>query len=275
MPKKIKKIIRKPIRKTIKSTRTSLVSTKQTSNKNLYIIGAMLTVAALGYFTYRSLFRPQTIDINQITGGTGTVTLALTPATSTQASNTTRNVTLEINAGTKHVSGAQIEITFDSTKCVTPIVTAGTFLTGNPLVPVNVANGKITFTYAAPPASGGATGNGTLATITTGPKSAACSLVFTPNTYVTTTENLTGNSLASASDAVISLPGAPSPTPTLTPSSSPNPSPTPSLKPCASKLTPAQCQEYQSRQVTILEKVQQFNTCRETHGLSYCYAQSR
>jgi len=245
----------------------------------------LITLAIIGllYFGYRTLFRPTPIGINEVTGGTGTVTLALTPPNSTKAANTTRDITLAINAGTSHVTGAQIEITFDPAKCVTPTVTQGTFLAGTPLVPVAVGSGKITFTYAAPlpqpSTTPGISGSGTLATITTGPKSAACSLVFTTNTLVYTTENLATSSLASASDATISLPGSsPTPTPSPSPTVTPTPTPTPSVSPtptasCPSTYTPAQCQIYLEKRATLQSKVKQMFDCLDTHSFAYCGAQ--
>lgn len=226
---------------------------KSLPKSRLPIFLGILAILFVGYYTYRTVFRPQPIDINQVTRGSGTVTLTLTPANSTLAANTTRELTLSINAGTDHVSGAQVEITFDSTKCVTPVVSQGSFLTGTPLVPASVANGKISFTYIAPPASGGVTGSGTLATITTGPKNAACRLTFTTNTEVYVTESTT-NALASASDAVINLPGASStPTPTPSPSATPRVSPTanPRLSPTPSP-TPSN-NSWLNRYCTILK----------------------
>ena len=236
---------------------------KSSPKSRLPIFLGILAILFVGYYTYRTVFRPQPIDINQVTGGSGSVTLALTPANSTQNANTTRDLTLSINAGSGHVSGAQVEITFDSTKCVTPVVSQGSFLTGTPLVPASVSNGKITFTYIAPPASGGATGSGTLATITTGPKNLACRLTFTTNTEVYVTENTTTNALASASDAVINLPGASS-TPTPTPTSTPLVSPTPTASastapvPCPSSFSPLQCSTYRQKLAdrnTYLDKI--------------------
>lgn len=239
------------------------------------LLFVLIVILGLGYYGFRLLFYPQSIDINQVTGGTGTVTLALTPATSTLAANTTTDLTLTINAGNKHVSGAQVEITFDPAKCVTPTVTQGSFLTGSPLVPATVANGKIKFTFAAPPASGGVTGSGTLATITTGPKSGSCTLSFTSNTLVTTTENLTGNSLASASDARLSVPGAPSPSSTPTPSLTPTPIPSSPGQPCPSGLTPAQCTEWRAKINARTSRIQRIKTCLAAHSLSYCLSNTQ
>ena len=280
MSKTTKKSPKKIITKTRRSSSRPLSKSK--SPKFSYK-PALVTLAILGllYFGYRAMFRPQSIDINQVTGGSGTVTLALTPAATSIPANTTTNLIMTINAGTKHVTGAQVEITFDPTKCVTPTITQGTFLVGNPLVPATVANGKITFTFAAPlpqpSTTPGVSGSGTLATITTGPKSAACSLVFTTNTLVYTTENLTHSSLASASDATISLPGS-SPTPTPSPSPTATPTPTPSVSPtptasCPSTYTPAQCQAYLEKQTTFKSKIKQMLDCLDTHTFAYCREQ--
>lgn len=252
---------------------------KSLPKSRLPIFLGILAILFVGYYTYRTVFRPQPIDINQVTGGSGSVTLALTPANSTQNANTTRELTLTINAGSGHVSGAQVEITFDSTKCVTPVVSQGSFLTGTPLVPASVANGKISFTYIAPPASGGVTGSGTLATITTGPKNATCRLTFTSNTEVYVTENAT-NSLASASDATINLPGAsvtPTPSPTATPRVSPTATPhtTPSASNKPAKL-PYWCSAWK---VTDPDTCQYFldhlGDIDFTLKIKYCFNQNK
>lgn len=273
----MRKSIKKSPKKTItKSRRSSPRPSSKSKSAPLSYKPVIVTLAILGllYFGYRTLFRPQSIDINQVTGGTGTVTLALTPANSTKAANTTRNLELAINAGNKHVSGVQVEITFDPAKCVTPTVTQGTFLTGTPLVPISVNNGKISFTFVAPlPAAGevaGKSGSGTLATITTGPKSSACTLAFTGNTEVYVTESTT-NALASASDATINLPGAsvmpsPSQTPTPTPSVSPAPSSSTQPIPCPSSFSPLQCSTYREKVTARNSYVDKIKACMASSG---------
>lgn len=191
-------------------------------------IPAILTVSViiLGYLSYKLLTqKPSEPAIYQVTGGTGTVILTLTPASSTIAANTTTDLDLKIDTGTGKVSAVQVELAYLSGRCVTPIsVTKGDFLSVVLAAPTVTSN-KIKFTYAVPPASGGKQGTGTLAKITTGPTTGSCVLSFTSNTLAAAIGSGI-NALASASDAAINLTGAPA-SPNPSPSSQPGPSVSP------------------------------------------------
>jgi len=199
---------------------------KKGQSKNKAIWPLLAGAAILAIFGYRYFRPPKETEVLQVTGGTGTVVLALTPASSTLAANATTDLTLTIDAGTGKVSAVQVELAYLAGKCVTPItVTKGDFLTVVLAAPT-VTNNKIKFTYAAPPASGGKQGTGTLAKITTGPTTGSCVLSFTNNTLAAAIGAET-NALASASDAAINLPGAavsPSPNPSVSPLPSASPS---------------------------------------------------
>lgn len=142
-----KRIVKKIIKK-------SLVKTP------LLILGAI----TLGVIAWYSWPRPVKVDINMVGDVAGSVTLALTPPAVALTPNTESTLTLTIDTTTSHVTGATIEIIYEPTKIGTPVVTLGDFLP-NVLAPVKMENGRLSFTLAAPPDSGGIIGSGTLAKI--------------------------------------------------------------------------------------------------------------
>jgi|GEM_PF-6079752 len=228
-------------------------------------------VLGLGYLGFRLFFRPQSVDINQITGGTGTVVLALTPSSITKDANQTTAITLTINSGTSKATGVQIEIAYNPTKCVTPTVTKGDFFSET-LMAATVAGGRIKFAYGIHPTAEGKTGTGTVATITTGPKNDDCTLTFVNNMNknLATVEGVNTNALASASDAVIHLTGnSPTPTPSVTPTPTPSPSglKTPS---CPTRYTPAECTAFQTKVTSLQNLYTSLNLCIQAKSLNYC-----
>lgn len=224
--------------------------------KNLFVAPIItLGVLTLGVAAWYSLPRavPVPLSINQVGNASGTVDLNLSPASLSLTPDTESTLTLGFNAGTNHLSAAQIELSYDSSQVGTPTVTLGSTLTAV-LSGVSLANNKITFTVGAPTGSGGVTGSGELATIKIKPPIVgSSSLSFTTNTLVTTTESQT-NALKSANDVTVVVAAAaasapasapasatpsisPSPSPSLSPSPSPSPSPTPSTPPAVTPPT--------------------------------------
>src|SRR3989344_2150429 len=191
----------------------------------------LLAVIGLGVWYYSST-KGTLPQIAQVSHQAGSVNLKLEPATVTVAVNTETTINMTINTTTAKVSAAAVELAYNPAKLQVTSVTAGDFLT-IVLVQSTIANGKINFTLAAPPDSGGKQGSGTLATIKVKPLTTGSStLTFTGNTQVAVIGSNT-NELKSAADATISTPGA-SPSPSPTPSLSPSPSPSPSLSPSPS-----------------------------------------
>ena len=228
----------------------------------LLVIG----IALLGFLGYRLLSPRPNLDINQVTGGTGTLTLALTPAVSTQAAGSNQVLTLTIDTGSSRATAIQAEISYPPDKCKPPVLTQGDFFTQT-IVPPTIVGGTIKFSYVVPTTSGGKPGTGTVATISTGPTTGPCTLTFTSNTIVTAI-GISTNALASASDATINLAGQVTPTPV--PTSLP-----PATGSCPPKYTPAQCQEYLAKRSGLLEKVRQFQACLVNNKMSYCLSHTQ
>lgn len=189
--------------------------------KNLFVAPIItLGVLTLGVAAWYSLPRavPVPLSINQVGNASGTVDLNLSPASLSLTPDTESTLTLGFNAGTNHLSAAQIELSYDSSQVGTPTVTLGSTLTAV-LSGVSLANNKITFTVGAPTGSGGVTGSGELATIKIKPPIVgSSSLSFTTNTLVTTTESQT-NALKSANDVTVVVAAAAASAPASAPAS--------------------------------------------------------
>lgn len=189
--------------------------------KNLFVAPIItLGVLTLGVAAWYSLPRavPVPLSINQVGNASGTVDLNLSPASLSLTPDTESTLTLGFNAGTNHLSAAQIELSYDSSQVGTPTVTLGSTLTAV-LSGVSLANNKITFTVGAPTGSGGVTGSGELATIKIKPPIVgSSSLSFTTNTLVTTTESQT-NALKSANDVTVVVAAAATSAPASAPAS--------------------------------------------------------
>ena len=182
----------------------------------------LLAIITLGTIIWYSSFWPTPIDINLVGETNGTVLLSLTPATLTIEPNTESMLTLGINAGEGRVTGAQIEILYDSSKIGTPIITLGDFL-ANTLSSVKTDNNKITFTLGAAPDSGGKIGSGTLATIKIKPPIIGSSTLKFGEMNVITIIGSQTNMLKSATDVTITVATAlASSSPSLSPSPSPS-----------------------------------------------------
>lgn len=129
-------------------------------------IGVVILGVGGALILSRPKITPTPIGINQVTTA-GTVTLALT-SPNNLAPNATTTIPITMNTTTSKVSAATVELTYDPAKLQISAVTKGTFLT-NVLAAAVIANGKVTFTYAAAPDSGGVQGTGTIATLTVKP----------------------------------------------------------------------------------------------------------
>ncbi len=192
---------------------------------------AVVASAGITWFTSRPATTPR---VAVVTGGSGTVVLSLSGPASVNAGDGA-DLAVTADAGGSHVSAIQSELTY-SDACGVPSVTQGTFLP-NTLAGASVTGGKITFTYAAPPSSGGVTGSGTLATIHVAP-TGNCTLSFTSGTQAAVTES-NANALKSASDATVTIASASTPA-SASPSESPSapPSEAPSAPPSVPPSTP-------------------------------------
>ncbi|EKD80639.1 MAG: hypothetical protein ACD_40C00045G0004, partial [uncultured bacterium] len=177
---------------------------KKQKNNNFWRSLIILGVISLGVIIWYSWPRPTPVNINLVGSETGTVTLSFSPSTLNLEPNTESTLTLSIAAGTSPVTVAQVELSYDATKIGIPTLTQGDFLTSS-LGTSTVADGKINFTYVAPPTSGAITGSGTLATIKVKPTIVgSSSLAFTENTIILLAGNDT-NALKSAGSATITV----------------------------------------------------------------------
>lgn len=183
----------------------------KTHKKNPSYLPAIiiLTILVVGVGLYGSslIDSARPLTINQISNSTGEVTLALSPSTVSPKVGEEVELTLSAKTGSLKLMVLTGELTYDASKISTPTITQGNFL-GNSLENAKVENGKITFTYAATPDSGGAFGSGAIATIKFKPTSAGSSSISfgagSTATAVKDGERIPGNSLLSASDTVIS-----------------------------------------------------------------------
>lgn len=133
----------------------------------ILVIFAIVAVSSIAFVTYKNQVTP--IGINEVTTS-GTVSLSLTPTTSSVLANTDTTISLVANSGTDKLSLISFELTYDPSKLTVSAPVMGTWLTKQ-LSPITVANGKITGEIGAQPDStsnGGAelsrTGTGTILT---------------------------------------------------------------------------------------------------------------
>ncbi len=167
-----------------------------------------ILIIGFGLFGFSVIPKSTPITINEIRNSTGEITLALTPATINTTLNADSSLSLTVNTNSVKLMVLAVELTYDPTVISTPTIIQGSFL-GNILSSPKVENGKITFTYAATPDSGGATGTGEVAIIKFKPIATGVSTItFTPNSIATAVkdgERLPNNSLRSAQDATITV----------------------------------------------------------------------
>jgi len=207
-----------------------------------------ITVAILGAIVWYVKSQVSVGPIFEVGQSSGVATLSLSPSNLTLTPNTETSLTLSISGGDKHLTGAQIELTYDASIVGTPTVTLTDYFPIT-LSGVKVESGKIKFTVGAATDSGGKTGDGNLATIKFTPvKTGSTNINFTDKTLITATEISNSNALRSADNATItvsaveaspspsastvtspslssSINASPSTSPLLSPSPSPSPSP--------------------------------------------------
>lgn len=251
------------------------------------IIILTILVIGLGLYGFSTMPQFSPVGINQISNSTGEVTLALSPANLTAAVNSESALSLKANTGNVKLMVLTVEITYDPAKVDTPTIAQGAFL-GNTLASPKVENGKITFTYAATPESGGAAGSGEVAVIKFKPKANGTSaFTITANSLATAAkdgERIAGNSLKSAVDAVVTVGSsqesstsnnsnttAATPTPagnSATPAPAKNdiavvsdtPTPKPTVRPKAPTPTTAPTTNYTNSQTTTAQDMTDSNT---------------
>lgn len=248
---------------------------KAKKSKLPIIILLTLLIVGLGLYGYSVVPKSTPIAINQISNSTGDVSLSLSPSTISGTLNTESSLTLSATTGSVKLMVLTIELSYDPAKISTPTVVQGSFL-GNTLASPKVENGKITFTYAATPESGGSSGTGEVAIIKFKPTATGSSaLTFTTGSIATAvkgTERIAGNSIKSAVDATITVSSAKTsdsssatnpPTPTPTPSAAKNdvaavmttPIPTvkPTVKPKSLAVAPTTTQPTSDQSVTPVQ----------------------
>jgi len=166
----------------------------------------------------------------------GTVTFTIPTPPAPLTINTSYPLPVTIDTGSSKVTGASVELLYDPAKIQINSVTQGDFLT-NVLANPKIENGKITFTFAAPPESGGKQDSGTLATIELKPLVIGKAHIFFSNNSLAAAIGFSDNVLKTAEPValtIISPSPSPSPNPSPSPSPSLSPSPSPSLSPSPS-----------------------------------------
>ena len=149
------------------------------------------------------------------TGDTKTVVLSFSSILGPITTYTPTTLALNIDAGGSKVTAATVELSYDVSKLQINSVTQGDFF-ANVLASPTITAGKIMFTYAVAPDSGGKLGTGTVATITFQAIAAGTTNIgFTANTLASAIGNA-GDVIKTKTDATISS-LLPSPTPTNTP----------------------------------------------------------
>ena len=174
------------------------------TTKSLIISFVVLLVITAGAYQLYGAAKPQIAqpaNISVVNSATGTISLAMSPATVSLEPNTTTTITLTADTGTGNMTGAEIELTFDPTALQVSSFTKATFLS-NPLSGPTITSGKATIALGAPAASGGKTGAGDVATIVVKPlKAGTFTLTYGDATFATSTT--VGNMLKSVSNATI------------------------------------------------------------------------
>lgn len=131
----------------------------------------------------------------------GTIDLSLFASRAYLLPQQETNLTLRISS-TSRVTGVTVELDYNPATVQVISVTQGDFLS-NVLSSPKIQNGKVSFTYAAPPDSGGVESSGTLATIKIKPfVYGDFTLEFSPNTVAygidpASSQAIPGNTLRS------------------------------------------------------------------------------
>lgn len=184
---------------------------RKSSHQTRTVIIVVLSLFAVAYFAISRLPQATPLSINEVAVAPATVILSL-PATVSASSDTA--VPITISTGGAQVSAAQIELTYDPAAISVSSVTMGNTLTVE-LAKPKISQGKITFTYATQPDSGGYDGEGTLATLTLRALSTSSTLSFTQDSMVAAV-GFSSNMLKSVDNATIQI-GQGATTPTTQP----------------------------------------------------------
>lgn len=171
------------------------------------LIVTSFVIASTGLYSYNNFRSPTVLGASQVINPTGEVTLSLSDVSPDFKIGTESVFTLTADTGSSKLVVLEIELSYDPTKVSTPVVTHGDFLE-NTLSSPKVENGKITFSFAAPPSAGGIKGIGTVATIALQPTSiGTSSLSFTGKNIATAIgsdgKRIPTNTLKSTEDATI------------------------------------------------------------------------
>lgn len=206
------------------------ISMNQGVRKSLISLG--IAVLLLGGFAVAYIALNTKQDIRSHAGNTGPK-LFMTPSKITDVLNKETSVNVFINTYDKHVSAAEVHITYDKTAVEITKITMGAYLPKIISAPTKTG-GVISFTVASIPESP-QKGSGLLATIQVKPIAKKISnLTFRSDTAVAATEDLT-NVLGVTTGTAITFTGLATPTvtpaDTVTPTDLPEPTEEPVIEP--------------------------------------------
>ncbi len=168
-----------------------------------YLLGSSFIFAVIIGIGYSSYQPTSPIHINEVRYETGSVDLSFSPTTLELDPNTTQDLTLTINANNSLVNAVVVELEYDPATLTVNSITQGDFLS-NTLSSGTIADGKLRFTYAAPPDSGGIDGFGTLAIISITSSNVDSILSFNTQTQAVVAES-NSNALHTATDSFITI----------------------------------------------------------------------
>jgi hypothetical protein len=127
---------------------------------------------------------PQPLEINEV-APSGTFTLAFGTPSTPILKDTVSTLPITINTYNSRVTAASLAITYDPTKVLISAVTHGDSLSNTLANPI-FTSGKVTFTYAVPPAAGSyKQGTGIVANLSIKPlTTSAFTLTFNTGTLI-------------------------------------------------------------------------------------------
>jgi len=181
----------------------------------LTIIGIITCIVSLAIWIY--LQNNKYIDSLPETGDTKTVIVSISSPTEPIVLGTSVSLDVMFDAGGATSTAITVELNYDPSKLLIESVTQGTFFT-KVLAPSKIEGGKVSFTYAVPPQSGGKLGSGKLAAILVKPLQGGSSIIsFTSITKASSIGNA-GDVLKTATGITLNVqvPITPTITPTGT-----------------------------------------------------------
>jgi len=156
---------------------------------SLSIITTLILAGYLGYRYFLGKATPASINLVGNTPNDPYVALTLEPGFLIKSANSVSEIGLTIDTGEqKKVKTIRVEISYSPDQCLPPVVTKGDFFS-RVISPPQVDNGLIRFAYGVNAGSSAKQGNGTIATIKTGPTTGNCTLTITQNTRLTDHNN--------------------------------------------------------------------------------------